>query len=479
MPETHVNTFGGSPLNRLSWLRPSQSFMNAIVHVPNSRWLLFNAGQTLMISSDDRSVKPALAYLSTRDVKPFLGPEPYFGQGKEPGELVVEKDGESHAHPQHSPTEAARHHGIPIVFLGLHEKESGDNSVALPSSEFTNPDEAIKKLQGTPYFAVEVADLEHTQDDLEKLLSETGPSKEGKKLSWVEPRTLMMGFDGFPAAVFASARSMVDWNQRNKFCPGCGSPTYSMWGGWKVACKTLLPWTDNGNKKPCPTTKGLHNFTHPRTDGVVIMIAIDETGEKVLLGRGRRFPGKFYSALAGFIEPGESFEDAVVREMWEEAGVHVWNIKYHSGQPWPYPANLMVGFYARADSTKPIRTDLDNELVDARWFTREEILAVINHVGGTRFRHADLKKIAEDIDGRSNTGETKAQTDPTSKALTPAESKGSAPQQERRKSVADEPPFRLPGTGAIAGVLVRDWAEGRISFPPEDLKAGPIHKGNL
>ncbi|KAG1798332.1 NUDIX hydrolase domain-like protein [Suillus subaureus] len=92
------------------------------------------------------------------------------------------------------------------------------------------------------------------------------------------------------------------------------------------------------------------------------MLAIDESGEKVLLGRNKKFPGKFYSALAGFIEPGESFEDAVKREMWEEAGVKVWNVRYHSGQPWPYPANLMVGYYATADSSAPIRTDLDNEL---------------------------------------------------------------------------------------------------------------------
>ncbi|EEB87729.1 hypothetical protein MPER_14823, partial [Moniliophthora perniciosa FA553] len=81
----------------------------------------------------------------------------------------------------------------------------------------------------------------------------------------------------------------------------------------------------------------------------------------------RKFPLMFYSALAGFIEPGEAFEDSVMREMWEEAGVRVWDVTYHSAQPWPYPANLMVGYYARADSTKPIRTDLDNELMGSSY----------------------------------------------------------------------------------------------------------------
>jgi NAD+ diphosphatase len=92
------------------------------------------------------------------------------------------------------------------------------------------------------------------------------------------------------------------------------------------------------------------------------MLVMNEARDKVILGRNKRFPPKFYSALAGFVEPGETYEDAVRREMWEEAGVKVWNVQYHSGQPWPFPANLMLGFYATADSSKPIRTDLDNEL---------------------------------------------------------------------------------------------------------------------
>jgi len=293
-------------------------------------------------------------------------------------------------------------------------------------------------------------------------------------LNWSEPRALMSILDAFTAAIFALARSLVDWNQRNKFCAGCGSPTYSMWGGWKIACRSILPWADNGNKKPCPTVKGLHNFTHPRTDAVVIMIAIDETGDKVLLGRGRTFPGIYYSALAGFIEPGESFEDAVAREMWEEAGVSVWNIKYHSGQPWPYPANLMVGFYARADSSKPIRTDLDNELVDARWFTRQEILANLNDKSGTTFSKPDYKKLAENTEGRgSNT--VKSTSDPTPQASTPTDAARTLqPILAERRPSWNELPFQLPPVISIAGVLIRDWAERKIGFPFEDTVRGNL-----
>lgn len=189
------------------------------------------------------------------------------------------------------------------------------------------------------------------------------------------------------------------------------------------------------------------------------MIAIDETGEKVLLGRNAKYPGMFYSALAGFLEPGESFEDAVVREMWEEAGVRVWDVKYHSGQPWPYPSNLMVGFYAHADSTKPIRTDLDNELVDARWYTRQEVLYVLNHPAGTRFTRTDVKKMTEITEGKQDD----SQPSPASVPPEAARTEG-------------DPPFRLPPATTIAGVLIRDWADGKIGFyEPE----GREHKGNL
>jgi len=209
----HVNFYGGSPLNRLSWLRPSQAFLNAIAAVPESKWLLFNAGQPLNVLSNDRSTKPSPIYLSTADVQQFLGPTPYFGQGKEPGELVVEGGGESHDHAQHSATEAARHLGAPIVFLGLHETDAQDNSTALLISDFSDPDTAIKKLNGIPYFAMDVVGLDYT---LEMMLKETAPGREGKIITWSEPRALMSALDAFDAAVFASARSMLDWNQRNQ-----------------------------------------------------------------------------------------------------------------------------------------------------------------------------------------------------------------------------------------------------------------------
>ncbi|KAG9101037.1 nucleolar DEAD-box protein required for synthesis of 60S ribosomal subunit [Ceratobasidium sp. 370] len=170
----------------------------------------------------------------------------------------------------------------------------------------------------------------------------------------------------------------------------------------------------------------------------------------------------FYSTLAGFLEPGESFEDAVKREIWEESGVRVHAVRYHSGQPWPYPANLMIGCYATANSSQPIRTDLDNELegrhwlfrsralgltnvcrasLDARWFTREEVLAVLAHPEGTNIRRREYKNFDE------------AQDRSTKAAAAGTEAQASS----------DLPAFRVPPKSAIAGVLISQWARGEVT----------------
>ncbi|KAM6502583.1 NAD+ diphosphatase [Amanita muscaria] len=443
----NVNMFGGSPLNRLSWLRPSHTFLNAIVSRPTAKWLLFNGGQPLVVQDPSKAPKKALAFLQTRELKPLLGPEPYFGQGKERGEIVPDPVATS----SHSPLGGVRHHGPPVVFLGILENDGAN--LPLIEDILKEPAVTVSQIKGTAFFSMEISDLDLPSEELDQILRNTEPAREGMKLSWAEPRGLHLGLDIETAAIFAMAKSMVDWNSRRKFCTACGSRTYSMWGGWKLSCTSLLPWVNNVGRKPCPTAQGLHNFTHPRTDAVVIMIAIDETGDKILLGRG--FTGRFYSALAGFIEPAETFEDAVKREMWEEAGVRVWDVRYHSTQPWPYPANLMVGFYARADSNQPIRTDLDKELVDAKWFTRKEVLDILGGKTGGLLLQTDYKKLADKLDEKSSTA--------TSQTLAPAENP--APAEPITNNIEQaEDPIKLPPTTAIAGVLIKDWAEGNINF---------------
>jgi NAD+ diphosphatase len=386
-----------------------------------------------------------LALLTTAEVEPFLGLKPYFGQGYQEGEI---------------PTvdlpilEAARFRGAPTVFLGVSEPKANDYRPTIP------PEELAGVLVGTPFFSIDVTEVSQTK--LDYLVQTSTDGKDGYKLSFAEARAATRDLSHFDAGVFAEARSMVDWNFRNKFCASCGSPVYSVWGGWKLSCTSLLSPLDNAGRKPCLTQKGLHNITHPRTDAVVIVAVLNEAQDKVLLGRNKKFPPRFYSTLAGFIEPGETFEDAVKRELWEEAGVRVWNVKYHSGQPWPYPANLMVGFYAIGDPSEPTRTDLDNELEDARWYTREEVLAVLQHKEGTNFSRSDYKQFTKETDQRLNV--KLSGSDPLS-----GDAAAHDPNSQPRDASAsvtpavDDPPFRVPPRTAIAGVLISDWALGNAT----------------
>jgi len=150
------------------------------------------------------------------------------------------------------------------------------------------------------------------------------------------------------AAIMAQAKAMIDWHQRHGFCPKCGAPTKLM---------------DAGYRRLCDACKSEH---FPRTDPVVIMLAT--YGEECLIGRGKLFPQGMFSALAGFIEPGETIEEAVRRELMEEANVKVGEVTYYATQPWPFPSSLMIGCFAKAES-RDAHAD-EAELAEVRWIER-------------------------------------------------------------------------------------------------------------
>ena len=153
----------------------------------------------------------------------------------------------------------------------------------------------------------------------------------------------------------AEAKALLHWHARHRHCSNCGAPTNVSDAGWR---------------RDCPACSGQH---FPRTDPVVIMLAID--GERGLLGRSARFVANSWSCLAGFIEPGETLEDAVRRETHEEAGIDSGKVRYFASQPWPFPSSLMIGCYAQALSTEIVIDK--NELENARWFSRDEAAAML------------------------------------------------------------------------------------------------------
>lgn len=203
---------------------------------------------------------------------------------------------------------------------------------------------------------------------------------------FVEIRGLMPTLTPLEGEAVATARALIGWHGSHRFCANCGTPSAVESSGWV---------------RKCPQC-GTQHF--PRTDPVVIM-AITR-GDKLLLGRGPSWPERMYSCLAGFVEPGETIENAVRREVFEESAIEVGPVRYVACQPWPFPMSLMFGCYGEATSEAITRDPV--ELVDARWVTRDEVFAML---AGT---HPEINK---------------------------------------------------PRPGAIAGGLIEAWAHGRILDP--------------
>ena len=155
------------------------------------------------------------------------------------------------------------------------------------------------------------------------------------------------------AGLLGYARALISWRRKHRFCGACGTPTVPAKAGHVLVC----------------TNPACRHQQFPRLDPAIIVLVSD--GDRALLGRQASWPAGRYSTVAGFVEPGESLEDAVAREVLEETGVEVDGIEYHSSQPWPFPASLMLGFTAHALTHTVHRRD--DELEDARWFTRAEI----------------------------------------------------------------------------------------------------------
>ena len=202
-------------------------------------------------------------------------------------------------------------------------------------------------LEGAAHFAVDISKNDRAVKELH----------EGGNRRFEDARSVTEVLSGAESGIVAQARAQINWHSRNGYCSICGHETSVRRGGQVRHCSNYD--TDH----------------FPRTDPVVITVVSD--GDNCLLGQSRGRPSRtnMYSALAGFMDQGKSIEEAVTREIMEEAGIRIENIRYHSSQPWPFPSSLMIGCHADAATTE-IRMDPE-EMADVRWFPREKVLLAL------------------------------------------------------------------------------------------------------
>ena len=338
-----LTTSAGSPLNRVSFLRTNHAFLSAALKHPTTSFLLF---ENLNPLAKDPS---HLEYVSYADVVPLIDEDPY---SKTEDQLISEYNS-TITIPQ-------------LLFLGLDER----NKQGLTYNIYT----------GSPYFALDVTPKGTISSQAESLIQKM----RSRGLEFLKGR-IQASLPAQDAAIYAQGRALLDWNARNPFCAQCGQPTLSINGGTKRTCPpkdmASLKGAIGGNvgaapteRPDCATRKGISNLCFPRTDPTVIMAVVSSDAKRVLIGRQKRWPPYWYSTLAGFVEPAESVEEAVRREVWEESGVRLGRVVIHSTQPWPYPANLMIGAVAQCvPGGEEIILKHDPELEDARWAELDEI----------------------------------------------------------------------------------------------------------
>ena len=348
-----ANYFSASPLNRVSFLRSSQPFLHAAISSPAARFSLVD--NLAPLARDPGN----LAWVTRDEIKSIVSDNHF---AKSEAEIIADYDSSLPQPPL-------------VLFLGLDEN---------------TPDQfSHKEYKGTPYFAVDITPLgEGPEAEKRKSLIE---ELKGKGYTFLPGRSAM-SLNAKHAAIFAQARSLLDWNARSPYCASCGQKTISVHAGAKRFCPptdhalaktetaedhemaaSYPPRSTAPPRKPCGTRHGVSNLCFPRTDPTVIMAILSPDAKRVLLGRQASWPKYFYSALAGFLEPGESVEEAVRREVYEESGVRVGRVVIHSTQPWPYPASLMIGAVGQAVEGGAEVNLRDEELEDAKWVEIEEL----------------------------------------------------------------------------------------------------------
>ncbi|KAH8482276.1 hypothetical protein H0E87_029653 [Populus deltoides] len=310
------------------------------------------------------------------------------------------------------------------LFSGSGDELSGDNMVYLGS----------RSEEDVVYWAINVSGENSLVTD-----------SVSKQFCFVELRTLMVATDWADEramsdlAVAGHAKALLEWHNISRFCGYCGEKTITMESGRRKQCSNEL----------------CRRKIYPRVDPVVIMLVIDRENDRALLGRQSRFVPRMWSCLAGFIEPGESLEEAVRRETWEETAIEVGEVTYHSSQPWPVgpssmPCQLMVGFFAYAKSFE-INVDKE-ELEDAQWHSREDVQKALMCAEYKKARRTAAAKVEQMCKGIE---------------------KGQSSSSDFNLESGELAPMFFPGPYAIAHHLITSWANQGSAFDAVQLKQPP------
>ena len=431
----------GSPLNRVSFLRTDSTFLSAALKHPTTSFLLLK--DLAPLGHDPTK----LEYVSYNDVKPLIDENTYLQTEEE----LISSYNSTRTIPQ-------------LLFLGLDESsKSQSKSPSKPSSSSASDKSTFSYniYTGAPFFALDVTPRGTLTNPANTLIT----MLESRGLKFIEGR-MHTSLPAPTAAIYAQARALLDWNARNPFCAQCGQPTLSINAGTKRTCppadwasiassgSTIGSTTDaKPTQRPdCVTRKGISNLCFPRTDPTIIVAVLSADSQRVLLGRQKRWPPYWYSTLAGFVEPAESVEEAVRREVWEESGVLLGRVVIHSTQPWPYPANLMIGCVAQAVGSPPASSSSSSSS---------------SSPPAPAASHAEKEKEEGNVDARGNKGTKGTPEEIVLKHDPELEDAKWVPLEEVREALR-------VGTSNLGEGAQEGYREGALRLPPRTAIANQL-----
>jgi NAD+ diphosphatase len=301
------------------------------------------------------SLKPARAHLPIVTERPDLGPRPQLGYTSSAIDRAADRRSDDAVLAKFLHDERAAGYVVGGEMVVM--KQSGEGAEPLFSPKEAS---ALGAVRETIFLGL-LGEIPRFGFGLDPKSVEPLKARNDLKITDLRSIAVQGLVDAAHLPPLAEAKALIGWHARHRFCPNCGTSTAVVQGGWR---------------RDCPACNTEH---FPRTDPVVIMLAI--AGDRCVLGRSPRFAKTMWSALAGFVEPGETIEAAVRREVFEEAGIKCGLVKYAMSQPWPFPSSLMIGCHAQALNDTIV---IDrSEIEDARWFHRDELAAMLG------LRHPD------------------------------------------------------------------------------------------